>query len=562
MNSQLTLWLYPLALVAALALVSYLRMGIRWTWGFCLQALSMLFVAVLGLVPGPTFVLEIPGGPLWQINLSSVCVFVGWGMFVLTVMVPRALLARLERQLVLLNPESALREARRLRWFFWGPPGRYWLDMASAMSLFIKGEAPAAEAVIEKWQSRPLPRQTREGLHSYLMTGRVILREWPSIIQEYEHLKEGRVGCIPYGASVAASRAYAEVGKIGEACKVLEGANLPACRVNDGALDLVFLPIFSLAGAQPECESLLKRLARGRRPLPACSQLYWTGRCLLARGQWAEARAAFQEALAKVPAGSSAWPDRIRFQLELLDQLSSQETAPTGAPDWSSELKRAEAVLRQSRLVADIVSPKGRCWAVRALVLLILLAYGVSHSFSIIRTPEFVRLSHDCFVRGVLDAPLVRSGEYWRLVSYLFLHAHISHLALNLIGLWWFGRMVENLYGTSRFLAIYFLSGILSGVAQVYFSPEMPAVGASGAVMGVFGAATAGVFRCKELLPDSIRKTEVCWMLGLALAQVLLDQMIPNVAVFAHIGGLVAGLLIGLVLPLSVGKLASNFESS
>src|SRR5262249_45766319 len=153
-----------------------------------------------------------------------------------------------------------------------------------------------------------------------------------------------------------------------------------------------------------------------------------------------------------------------------------------------------------------------------------------------------------CFQWGVLDAQQVGSGEYWRLLSYLFLHSHVSHLALNLVGLWWFGRLAENLFGTGRFLTIYFTSGILSGLPHLLFSPEMLAFGASGAVMGVFGAATAGIFRCKQILPESIRKTEVRWMLGLAAAQAVLDQVVPHVAVFAHLGGLVAGLALGLII--------------
>src|SRR5262249_51878287 len=100
----------------------------------------------------------------------------------------------------------------------------------------------------------------------------------------------------------------------------------------------------------------------------------------------------------------------------------------------------------------------------------------------------------------------------------------------------------------------------LSGAAHTFFSPDMPAVGASGAVMGVFGAATAGIFRCKDILPESIRRTEVAWMLGLAAAQMVLDQLIPHVAVFAHLGGLVAGMILGLIMPLR--KIELNFPQS
>ena len=120
------------------------------------------------------------------------------------------------------------------------------------------------------------------------------------------------------------------------------------------------------------------------------------------------------------------------------------------------------------------------------------------------------------------------------------------------MGLWWFGHVAKNVYGTTRFLAIYFVSGALSGVTHALLQPLDPAVGASGAVMGVFGAVLAAVFRLKSDLPERIRNIELSWMAGLALAQVVLDQIIPQVAAFAHLGGLVSGFIIGLIVDIPV----------
>ncbi len=92
-------------------------------------------------------------------------------------------------------------------------------------------------------------------------------------------------------------------------------------------------------------------------------------------------------------------------------------------------------------------------------------------------------------------------------------------------------------------------------MSEVMWSQSLIAIGASGSVMGVFGATAGAVFRCKDFLPANLRKSELNWMVRLALLQIILDQVIPHVAVFAHLGGLVAGLMLGLLLPVRKGYL-------
>jgi len=85
-------------------------------------------------------------------------------------------------------------------------------------------------------------------------------------------------------------------------------------------------------------------------------------------------------------------------------------------------------------------------------------------------------------------------------------------------------------------------------------APHTMAIGASGAVMGVFGAVAAGIFRLKNVIPESLRRSELYWMLGLAVAQIILDHIIPQVASFAHLGGLVGGLILGMFLKIPERK--------
>ena len=80
-------------------------------------------------------------------------------------------------------------------------------------------------------------------------------------------------------------------------------------------------------------------------------------------------------------------------------------------------------------------------------------------------------------------------GQNWRLVTAMFLHAGLWHIAFNAYALWIFGSMVEQELGRVRFLLIYFVTGIVASAASYAFGPYYAVgVGASGAVFGVFGA--------------------------------------------------------------------------
>src|SRR5690606_3210098 len=83
------------------------------------------------------------------------------------------------------------------------------------------------------------------------------------------------------------------------------------------------------------------------------------------------------------------------------------------------------------------------------------------------------------------------AGEWWRLVTSMFLHVGIAHLALNMYGLWVLGKLIEQFLGSLRFLSVYMLSGVAGSLASVLVGGGAVSAGASGAVFGLLGAAIA-----------------------------------------------------------------------
>ncbi|MFC9293187.1 rhomboid family intramembrane serine protease [Streptomyces sp. NPDC057011] len=136
----------------------------------------------------------------------------------------------------------------------------------------------------------------------------------------------------------------------------------------------------------------------------------------------------------------------------------------------------------------------------------------------------------------------VSTGEYYRLLTSVFLHVEWWHIIGNMIGLWVIGGPLEAALGRTRYLAVYLLSG-LGASAFVYLltPPNTPTLGASGAVFGLLGATVVLVRRLRY----EMRPVIVMVVLMLVLTFVPLGGSL-NVSWQAHVGGLVTGALVGL----------------
>jgi rhomboid protease GluP len=169
-------------------------------------------------------------------------------------------------------------------------------------------------------------------------------------------------------------------------------------------------------------------------------------------------------------------------------------------------------------------------------------SYGVPWNRGLVLQPGPV------LQRGALIPALVAGGEWWRLLSSMFLHSGFIHLALNMISLYFLGSFVEVAFGRSRYLALYLLGGIAGGLAYLYFGAfDVPAVGASGAIFALLG----GIFGY------SLRRGTFSWqnpvirqLLILLALNLYIGFSVPNISNTAHLGGLAGGAVFGwLVAP-------------
>ena len=145
---------------------------------------------------------------------------------------------------------------------------------------------------------------------------------------------------------------------------------------------------------------------------------------------------------------------------------------------------------------------------------------------------------------GANSSTLVKGGEYYRLFSYMFLHAGFIHILLNMYSLYIVGPQVENFFGKWKYILIYLFSGISGGLLSIAFNGNTISVGASGAIFGLFGALIYFGYNYRGYIGTIIRSQIV----PIVIYNLLMGFFIPGIDVSGHVGGLLGGLIVSNML--------------
>jgi membrane associated rhomboid family serine protease len=146
------------------------------------------------------------------------------------------------------------------------------------------------------------------------------------------------------------------------------------------------------------------------------------------------------------------------------------------------------------------------------------------------------------YLHGVLYGPLVEQGDWWRLLTAAFLHYGPVHLILNMVGLYWFGSLLEERIGSGRYVMLYLVSGLAGSAGALLWSNGFltPTVGASGAIFGILGAGLVLERQRDYVFGGSA--------LGVIIINFELTFSISSISKGGHIGGLVGGIICALGL--------------
>ena len=134
---------------------------------------------------------------------------------------------------------------------------------------------------------------------------------------------------------------------------------------------------------------------------------------------------------------------------------------------------------------------------------------------------------------------LVKSGEYYRLITCIFLHAGIIHIACNMYSLYVIGSQLESFFGKIRYLIIFLLSGICGSILSIAFNNnDAISIGASGAIFGLLGAIVYFGYHYRVYLGNALKNQ----IIPIIILNLSIGFLTPGIDNFAHIGGLIGGI--------------------
>lgn len=305
-------------------------------------------------------------------------------------------------------------------------------------------------------------------------------RKWKETTDAYEELE----GEQPAWMHLLACRAYARQARFPEALlslqKTQQAPPVYACMT------------MALTGSVLHLEAWLARLPNW----PEHSKLHARALCQGRAGNLDAAEKLWQEALQIAPEDFTTQEDWAQLPAEMDADVLRQLHDQFKKLDQNNQMANA-------RLGPQTVT----------LILLTCLAYALK--------PAHFYLAQSTLPQGLLTS--------------LFVHYNLTHLALNMLALAGLSPLVELLY-PKRFLLLYFLSGTVAGLAQLFITPQAHLVGASGAIMALLGARLALLLR----YPNNHQLLLLLLIFGL---QVVLDQEIPQLGGVAHMWGACSGFL-------------------
>lgn len=240
---------------------------------------------------------------------------------------------------------------------------------------------------------------------------------------------------------------------------------------------------------------------------------------------------AFENLIKTPPQENSVWGNAV-------DQLKQHTIAAA-----TDEAKQAQEINKVMNLSTGSKTITYGIIGINIIVFILMVVSGVDF---------FAPTGIDIMQWGANYKPLTLTGDWWRLMSCVFVHIGIIHIAFNMYALYMVGIYLEPMLGTIKYVTAYLCTGVFASMASlIWHSTPVPSAGASGAIFGIYGVFLALLFT--NLIPKQMRKS-LLQSIGIFVVYNLVYGMKSGVDNAAHIGGLLSGLVIGFVYYLTLKK--------
>ena len=232
--------------------------------------------------------------------------------------------------------------------------------------------------------------------------------------------------------------------------------------------------------------------------------------------------------------------------LENMDEedITSSDVVKDYYPDLSKKLVFNEDGVQLFMKISDDISKHNKVDAEHIesvfkmkypMITYLLIALNVILYIVPVLTNSYDTIINNFCVYG----PLIKAGQYYRIITGAFLHGGILHLAFNCYALYVIGSQLESYLGKVRYLIVYLFSAVTASLFSMIFSSN-PSIGASGAIFGLMGALVYFGYHYRVYL-GNVLKSQI---IPLILFNLLIGALSTGIDNFAHIGGLIGGLLI------------------
>ncbi len=218
-------------------------------------------------------------------------------------------------------------------------------------------------------------------------------------------------------------------------------------------------------------------------------------------------------------------PGLIEVFPDIVEKTTHKESGLDLIVKISDEINKEN--YEKSRKIEKIFSPKNP--------LITFLLIGICVLVFILN----IMLKDNLIYLGGNAKILTKSGEFYRLLTCMFLHADIIHLACNTYSLYIIGNQVESFFGKARYLLIFFISGICGSILSTALgSPDAISIGASGAIFGLLGSIVYFGYHYRIFLGNSLKNQ----IIPIILLNLSIGFLVKGIDNFAHIGGLIGGI--------------------
>ncbi len=252
-------------------------------------------------------------------------------------------------------------------------------------------------------------------------------------------------------------------------------------------------------------------------------------------------------------------PNLMNICIKEEDDIKKNEIIKKVFPDLGKKMKYTEDGIELFAKITSDINKHNREDASRLekvfkdkgpYITYFLIVFNIICYFVPLLLGENSNILRTFYVHG----PSIRNGEYYRLITGIFLHGSIWHLFFNCYALYTIGSQIENFLGRIKYTLIYFFSGLIGSLVSISFAGNTASIGASGAIFGLMGSLLYFGYYYRVYL-GSVVKSQILPIILLNLGLGFILQGVDN---FAHIGGLIGGLMITMAL--GVKDKTSNFE--